>query len=119
MAMKIGPHTGISLEPCAGAPAGPVMVLTTCADGNLPLFLLERVVRSAGGTFNTPATGPSPFPSFPWHEAQYATYIILPEVADVWGVGTVTTLVFCAIPNPQRAANALHKSTIREIMMPS
>jgi hypothetical protein len=81
--MKIGPHTGISLEPCAGVPAGLVIVLTIWADGNLPLFLLERVVRSAGGIFNAPATGPSPFPSFPWHEAQYARYIVLPEVADV------------------------------------
>src|SRR5208282_2584657 len=99
-------------------PARPVMALTTWTDGNLPPFRFERLVRSPGGTFNWLATGPSPFPPLPWHVAQYAKYISLPEVAEVRGAGTVTTF-FCATPELQRAIRAEPKSTARNFITAS
>jgi hypothetical protein len=51
MFIKTGPQTGISLEPCAGLPARPPIELATSSEGNLPLFLFERVVRSEGTYF--------------------------------------------------------------------
>ena len=42
--MNTGPQIGISIEPWAGVPVGPEMVLETCDQGNLPLFRSGRPV---------------------------------------------------------------------------
>jgi hypothetical protein len=51
------------------------MTLETCADGKVPPFRFESVVRSEGGTFNAGTAGPEPFPSLPWQTAQYSENI--------------------------------------------
>ena len=78
-----GPHTGISLDPCAGVDGPPRMVEVTFRAGYLPPLFLLSIVRSAGGVFNALAAGPPPLPSVPWQTAQYDVYISLPDAADV------------------------------------
>ncbi len=65
--LKIGPHTGISLDPCAGASRSPSPVTKDSmrALGNAPPLRCAMVVRSGGGVFRAATTGPRPFPSRP------------------------------------------------------
>src|SRR5208337_2023881 len=88
------PHTGMSLDPCAGVADSPRMEAVTFNAGYFPpLFLLSRV-RSVGGTFSALAAGPPPLPSVPWQTAQYAVYISLPDTGDVDLIGTCLMVVF-------------------------
>src|SRR5208283_6156876 len=77
------PHTGISLDPCAGRADSPRRVAVTFRAGYFPPLFLLITVRSVGGTFSALAAGPPPLPSVPWQTAQYAMYISLPDTGDV------------------------------------
>lgn len=72
-ARKIGPHTGISLDPWAGTAAWSPTVANASirACGKVPPLRRAIVVRSAGRTFKAAADGPLPLASMPWHVAQY------------------------------------------------
>src|ERR1039458_7403991 len=91
------PHTGISLDPCAGRSDSLRMEDETFSAGYFPPLFLPSRVRSVGGTFSALAAGPPPLPSIPWQTAQYALYISLPDTGDVDLTGTCF-MTFCVWP---------------------
>src|SRR5262245_30287326 len=76
---NVGPHTGISLEPCAATSAPLVTNRRTRSAGTTPRFHIEISVRSAGGVLSAAATGPPPLPSRPWQGAQYRRKLSIPD----------------------------------------
>ena len=56
----MGPHMGMSDEPCATTRVPKRSTSTTYSYGNFPPWRLASVVRSAGGVLSTNAAGPSP-----------------------------------------------------------
>ena len=64
------PHTGISRVPWTNLSILPSITSWTREKGKTPLFASESRVKSDGGRLSDFATGPSPFPDAPWHEAQ-------------------------------------------------
>src|SRR5581483_7110310 len=89
------PQIGMSLLPCAGTLTSPRMALATRADGNFPPSFCLNTVRSVGAVLSASAAGPPPFPSLPWHTAQYVSYICFPDAAEVCFTGTCFTSFFC------------------------
>src|SRR5579864_2629012 len=79
---KIGPQTGIVVEPCAGTLGPALIACMTLNEGNCPLLRAARVVRSAGGIFIAEAAGPSPLAETPWQVAQYCKNICLLRSAE-------------------------------------
>ena len=65
IARKIGPQTGISLDPWLETGESPLMAWDTRLSGKVPRFLADSCVKSAGTYFIADAAGPSPFPSLP------------------------------------------------------
>src|ERR1017187_1329673 len=84
---KTEPQVGMSLDPCAVTRRSPLIAPNTGSSGNFPAFRSARLVRSEGRDFKAALAGPSPLPSTPWHAAQYAWYISLPEETEVRPAG--------------------------------
>ena len=63
-------QTGISRDPCEAIIPSPIMILFIRATGKFPSLLTVIIVRSGTVAFSVAASGPFPFPSFPWHGAQ-------------------------------------------------
>src|SRR5450759_406993 len=114
MLQNNAPHTGISLDPCAGRAVSPRMEDETFSAGYFPpLFLLSRV-RSEAGVFNALAAGPPPLPSVPWQTAQYAVYMSLPDTGDMDLTGTCL-MTFFVWPCGCSCAATVQASTIRAV----
>jgi hypothetical protein len=77
----------MSRVPCpAGSGSSPEMIRLIRAIGNLPPFRMAMRVKSGGATLSDFARGPPPFPSLPWHTAQYAVYNAGPWIESIkWG----------------------------------
>ena len=93
---KIGPHVGISCEPCAGMFPPALIACTTPDSGNRPPFRTSSMVKSVGGTFKAGAVGPFPLPDWPWHAAQYSPNNCLPDAPEAAFGGLGLTVVCCA-----------------------
>src|SRR5450759_5119494 len=114
MLQNNAPHTGISLDPCAGRADSPRMEDETFSAGYFPpLFFLSRV-RSVAGTFSALAAGPPPLPSVPWQTAQYAVYISLPDTGDMVLIGTCW-MTFSVWPCVFSCAATVPVNTIRAV----
>ena len=60
----MGPQTGMSEEPCAGASVRPWVTSSRTSSGeNWPPLRAASIVRSAGGMLSDGAIGPLPVPS--------------------------------------------------------
>src|SRR5579859_1260793 len=113
-ALKIGPHVGMSREPCAAITSSPEIFDLVDANGNFPPARLLIKVRSLGAVLSAEAAGPLPWPSGPWHAEQYSLNVAAPDTSEIDFAGSCL-IVFCVAVLVWALADAANTVTIHPI----